>query len=130
MTVLKYIHTIILIAYCVSSDTPGKVKDISLERNSPANVLTTQWTSVPSLDINDTDPDIVYSVELYQITCGQNILLMNSENVTGNNTSNNVDPMQIYRVVVAARNNVEEARKGPSVEMRGKKYKKVSIIDL
>ena len=93
-----------------------------MERNSPSDVLITQWNSVPSLDINDTDPDIMYSVELYQITCEQNILLMNSS-VTGSSTSNSVDPMQIYRVVVAARNNVEEARNGPSVEMRGKKYK-------
>ena len=113
-----------------SSDTPGEVQNPTCERNSPSNVLTTQWTSVPSLDINDTDPDIVYSVGLYQITCGQNVLLINSENVAGNSTSNTVDPTQIYRVVVAARNNVEEARNGPSVEMRGKKYKKVSIIDL
>ena len=47
---------------------------------------------------------------------------MNSS-VTGSSTSNSVDPMQIYGVVVAARNNVEEARNGPSVKMRGKKYK-------
>ena len=106
----------------VSSDTPGKVKNISLERNSPLlNVLTTQWTSLPTLDINDTDPDIVYSVGLYQITCRQNILLMNSENVIENSISNQIDPMGVYRVIIAARNNVDGARNGPSVEMRGKK---------
>ena len=104
----------------VSSDTPGKVKNISLERNSPLlNVLTTQWNSLPSLDINDTDPDIVYSVELYEITCGQNILLMNRENVTGNRINSIVDPMQIYKVLIAARNNVAEARNGPSEVMTG-----------
>ena len=82
------------------------------------NLLTTQWNSLPSLDINDTDPDIVYSVELYQITCGQEIL-MNSETVSKNSTGNEVDPMQIYKVIIAARNNVAEARNGPSEVMTG-----------
>ena len=81
--------------------------------------MTTQWNYLPSLDINDTDPDIVYSVELYQITCGQNILLMNSENVTGNRINSKVDPMQIYKVLIAARNNVAEARNGESEVMSG-----------
>ena len=48
---------------------------------------------------------------------------MNSKNVTENSISNQIDPMRVYRVIVAARNNVKEARNGSSVEMRGKKYK-------
>ena len=46
---------------------------------------------------------------------------MNSENVTENSISNQIDPMEVYRVIIAARNNVDGARNGPSVEMRGKK---------
>ena len=100
------------------TETPGKVENTVCERNSHLDVLTTQWNSLPSLDINDTDPDVVYRYELYLITCGQNILI-NSRNVTGNSTSDSVDPMQIYRATVAARNNVEGARYGPSVEIDG-----------
>ena len=44
-------------------------------------------------------------------------MLMNSETVSKNSTGNKVDPMQIYKVIIAARNNVAEARNGPSEVM-------------
>ena len=44
---------------------------------------------------------------------------MNSETVSKNSTGNEVDPMQIYKVIIAARNNVAEARNGPSEVMTG-----------
>ena len=77
------------------------------------------WNPLPTLDINDTDPDIVYTVELYQITCGQNILI-NRTVVAGTSiTEENLDLMQIFKAVIAARNNVPGARNGPSVEIEG-----------
>ena len=77
------------------------------------------WSPLPTLDINDTDPDIVYTVELYQITCSQNIPINRTE-VAGNNvTEEGVDLMQIYKAVIAARNNVRGARNGPSTETSG-----------
>ena len=106
----------------LSSDTPGKVENVTCERNSPSSVLTIKWNSLPSLDINDTDPDIVYSVELYQITCGQDIFMNNNNNMPQNSTSNSIDPTQIYGVTITARNNMEGARNGPSVEMKGILY--------
>ena len=36
-----------------------------------------------------------------------------------NSTNNTVDPMEIYKVIITARNNVEGARNGTSVEIRG-----------
>ena len=36
-----------------------------------------------------------------------------------NKTNSTVDPTQIYRVIIAARNNVERARNGKSVELNG-----------
>ena len=46
----------------------------------------TSWNPLPTLDINDTDPDILYTVELYLITCGQNIPIHQTE-VAGNNVT-------------------------------------------
>ena len=46
-------------------------------------------------------------------------MLMNRETVSKNSTGNEVDPMQIYKVIIAARNNVAEARNGPSEVMTG-----------
>ena len=96
-------------------------------RNSHSDTLNTYWDFIPSLDLNDTDPDIVYSVELYEITCGHNILV-NHEIVFGNSTRNNIEPFQAYKVVITARNNVERARNGTSVVIRGNMF--VCIIVL
>ena len=44
---------------------------------------------------------------------------MNRETVSKNSATNGVDPLQIYKVIIAARNNVTEARNGPSEVMTG-----------
>ena len=77
------------------------------------------WRPLPTLDINNTDPDIVYTVELYQITCGQNVLTYQREVAENNVTEEGVDLMQIYKAVIAARNNVRGARNGPIAETKG-----------
>ena len=83
-----------------------------------SNTILIQWDAPPSLDLTDVEPDIVYSVELYKITCGQNIFI-NHKVVFVNSTNNTVDPMEIYKVIITARSNVEGARNGNSVETRG-----------
>ena len=112
------IHTLSYYYYNASSGTPGKVKNVSLNRNSSSSLLTTHWSSLPSLDLNDTDPDIVYSVELYKITCSEDIF-MSHEDVFVISTNNTVDPMEIYKVIITARNNVEGARNGNRTETSG-----------
>ena len=77
------------------------------------------WNPLPTLDINDTDPDILYTVELYQITCGQNILINRTEVAGSNVTEEGLDLMQIYKAVIAARNNVRGARNGFNAEVKG-----------
>ena len=82
-------------------------------------MLTVVWDLLPTLDLTDIDPDIVYTVELFMITCGQNVSISRTV-VAGNSaTEENLDLMQIYKAVIAARNNVREVRNGPSVEIRG-----------
>ena len=103
--------------YCILG-IPGVVNNAIHVRNSHSDTLNIYWDILPSLDINDTNPDIVYSVELYEITCGQNILVSH-DIVFGNNTRKNIEPLQAYKVVITARNNVERARNGTSVVMRG-----------
>ena len=63
---------------------------------------------MPSLDLTDADPDIIYAVEFFKITCGLNVHI-----------SRRIDMMQVYKAVITARNNVMEARNGPSVEIGG-----------
>ena len=54
---------------------------------------------------------------------------MNSENVTKNRISSKVDPMQIYKVIITARNNAAEARNGESEMMSGIiEYYRICIV--
>ena len=84
------------------------MSNASCERNYSSSVLTTSLASLPSLDLTDIDPDIVYSVDLFKITCGQDVS-MNHEILAGNSTSNTLDLMQIYKAIITPRNNVEGA---------------------
>jgi hypothetical protein len=90
-----------------------------LKRNYSSDILTVYWDPHPSLDITDVHPDIVYSVELFLITCGQNVSISYQTVNESSVTEENLDMMQIYKVTIAARNNVREARNGPSVEVEG-----------
>ena len=93
------------------------MKNVIFIRTSSDTVII-HWDVLPSLNLTDTDPDIVYVVELHRITCGQN-MFVSREDVFVNSTNNTVDPMEIYKVIITARNNVEGARNGTSVEIRG-----------
>ena len=103
----------------VYTGIPGNVSNLKCMRPSstPTN-LTTRWDSVFSLDLNDTEPDIVYEFEVYDITCGRHDLIHN-DTVMVNSTSNSIDPAQLYKVVVAARNNVANAVNGTGADASG-----------
>ena len=100
-------------------DTPGQIQNAGFQRDYSFNTLTTFWDPLPTLDLNNTDPDIVYTVQLLKMTCGQSTLI-NQTTVAGSNaTVENLDMMQIYKATVAARNNAREARNGKSVIIEG-----------
>ena len=101
------------------ADTPKQVENVALLRDYSEDELTILWNPLPTLDINDTDPDILYTVELYQITCGQNILINRTEVAGSNVTEEGLDLMQIYKAVIAARNNVRGARNGSNAQVKG-----------
>ena len=102
-----------------SSDTPGKVKNVSCERDYSSGTLTTLWNPLPSLDLTDVDPDIIYNVELFKITRDQNVPMNQAVVARSSTTMENLDLMQVYKAVIVARNNVTGAINGPSVEMEG-----------
>lgn len=103
----------------MSSDTPERVHNVIIQREYSLDTLTVKWDLLPTLDLTDIDPDIVYTVKLFKITCGQNVSI-DLTVVAGNSvTEENLDLMQIYKAVIAASNNVRGARNGPSVEISG-----------
>ena len=58
-------------------------------------------------------------MELFEITCGRNVPVNHWDVADNSVTEENLDLMQIYKVVITPRNNVQGARNGPSVEIEG-----------
>ena len=72
------------------------------------------WDPPFSLDLTNVDPDIVYNVEVYIITCGGRELVFSDCNVTENSyTSDAIAPDgYIYEYIVIPRSNVQGAQNG------------------
>ena len=80
------------------------------------------WDPPFSLDLTGVDPDIVYCVEVYNITCGGRELFFSDCNVTENSyTSDAIAPDgYIHEYIVTPRSNVQGAQNGtPNQPLRG-----------
>ena len=92
------------------------VKDLK-KQNS-----TLSWTPPFSLDLTNVEPDIVYCVEVYNITCrGRELLISDCDVTETSYTSDVIAPEgYIYEYIVTPRSNVEGAVNGtPSQPLRG-----------
>ena len=82
---------------------------------------TLSWDPPFSLDLTGVDPDIVYSVEVYNITCGGRKLVISDCNVTENDYTSDAIALDgyIYEYIVTPRSNVQGAQNGtPSQPLR------------
>ena len=78
------------------------------------------WVPPPSLDLSDIDPDIVYCVEVYNITCGRRDLIISDCSVTEPSfTSGVIMDGYIYEYTITPRSNVVGARNGTSLTLEG-----------
>ena len=86
------------------------VSDLCVHRNS--SIIT--WEPPFSLDITGVDPDVVFCVEVYNITCERRDLIISDCNVTEPSyTSDDIAPNgYIYEYTVTPRSNVEGASNG------------------
>ena len=98
---------------------PGPLEAVKqLRKEGPALI----WDPPFSLDLTNVDPDIVYCVEVYNITCGGRELVFSDCNVTENSyTSDTIVPDgYIYEYIVTPRSNVQGVQNGtPSQPLRG-----------
>ena len=83
------------------------------------NVSTLTWEAPFSLDLTGVDPDIIYCVEVYNITCGRSLLISECDVVETNYTSDALLPGYIYEYTVTSRSNVEGASNGTSTNVTG-----------
>ena len=97
----------------------GQLQSVS---NLDRNGSTLSWEPPFSLDLTGVDPDIVYCVEVYNITCGRRDLIIGDCNVTEPSyTSDDIAPHgYIYEYTVTPRSNVQEATNGTGHTVIGK----------
>ena len=89
--------------------------------NLVRNGNTLSWIAPFSLNLTNVEPDIIYCVEVYNITCGRSLLISNC-NVSVMETSFISDYLQvgyIYDYTVTPKSNVEDALNGTSQTIRG-----------
>ena len=71
---------------------------------------TLSWDPPFSLDLTNIDPDIVYCVEVYNITCGRSLLISECDVMETSYTNNTLHSRYIYEYTVTPRSDVDGAR--------------------
>ena len=88
----------------------------NLERNG-TNI---SWGAPFSLDLTNVEPDIVYCVEVYNITCGGRELVFGDCDIMETSfTSDTLQPGYIYEYTVTPRSDVASAQNGTSLTITG-----------
>ena len=77
------------------------------------------WEAPFSLDLTGVDPDIVYCVEVINITCGRSLLISECDVMETSYTNDALLSGYIYEYTVTPRSNVEEAINGTSLTVIG-----------
>lgn len=92
----------------------------SVDHRTTEEVLIT-WTPPYSLDLSDIEPDIVYCVGIYNITCESRDLLFSNCSVTNSELVVNLlnASQYIFEIIVTPRSNTESARNGTSNAVKG-----------
>ena len=87
-----------------------------IKRNS-SNI---SWEVPFSLNLTGVDPDIVYCVEVYNITCGVDDLVVGDCDVTEPHfIDNRLQQGNVYRITITPRSNGQDAQNGTSNTIEG-----------
>ena len=80
---------------------------------------TLSWEAPFSLDLTNVDPDIVYCVEVYNITCGRSQLISDCDVMETRYTIDGLQPGYIYEYTITPRSNVQGAMNGEGKTVTG-----------
>ena len=84
------------------------------------NSSTITWEAPFSLNLTGVDPDIVYCVEVYNITCGVDDLVIGDCNVTEPRYEDSrLQQGHIYRIIITPRSNGRNTHNGTSTTKEG-----------
>ena len=87
----------------------------NLERRNEAIL----WESPFSLNLTYIEPDIVYCVDVYNITCGKAHIVSDCDVINTSYTNQALQSGYIYEYTVTPRSNVEDAQNGTSTRILG-----------
>ena len=82
------------------------------------------WEPPSTLDLTGVEPDIVYCVEVYNITCGEENLIASDCEVMNPiypaSVGDGLDPSYVYQITVTPRSNVPGAANGSAFTQQGR----------
>ena len=82
---------------------------------------TISWNRPSSLKLTNIEPDIIYCVEVYNITCGRGSLVVSNCSVTESRlVDESLQSGHIYNITITPRSNVENASNGTSLTKEGR----------
>ena len=87
--------------------------------NLKRNAGTLSWAAPFSLNLTNVDPDIVYCVEVYNITCGRSHVISECNVMETSYTNDALHSGYIYEYTVTPRSNVQGATNGMSQNVAG-----------
>ena len=94
---------------------------LSQVSNIVRTLSTISWIPPFSLDLTNTEPDIIYCVEVYNITCGRGSLVVSNCSVTESRlVDESLQSGCIYNITIIPRSNVENASNGISLTKEGR----------
>ena len=101
---------IIMCVYLILS-TAGLLQSVS---SLVRNASTLSWVPPFSLDLTSVEPDVVYCVEVYNITCGRSHLISECDVMDTSYTNDVLHLGYIYEYTVTPRSNVQGVANGTS----------------
>ena len=95
------------------------------------NTSTLSWERPFSLNLTNAEPDVIYHVEVYNITCGRSHVISEHDVLETSYTNDALHSGYIYEYIVTPRSNVQGAANGESLKVTGALIGKlVKVINL
>ena len=90
------------------------------EINITSNEVRVTWEAPFSLDLTDVDPDIIYCIQMINITCGEGSILFNNCTILDNELYlPDYSQHYAYDFIITPRSNVEGALNGTPLTVPG-----------
>ena len=83
---------------------------------------TIKWIPPFSLNITGVEPDILYNIEIFNITCGRRDPILHKGDVAKTSYFNRslLQKADLYEIIIIPRSNVMGSSNGPSTKIRGR----------